>query len=336
MKFTGERFVPEVQGNIELEHLHRYLQACELVAGKVALDIASGEGYGSVILASKAKKVFGVDVSVEAVNHAQNRYKFDNLEFIAGDCSNIPLRDMSVDVVVSFETIEHHDQHEKMLQEIKRVLKPTGLLLISSPDKYYYSEEPGFVNAYHVKELYQDEFKKLINSHFSATEYYGQRVAYGSIILPESRKASAVTYAKDNGDVTIAPGLAKPTFWIALASNIPLPEFTVGLFEQPVEHSEAHQWKENELSRALDLLKLKDEHLATASELLHQRSKHLVTAAELLRQKDEHLATAAELLRQKDEHLATAAQLINERDILLARYNPWRSLFIWLRNRKWI
>lgn len=61
--------MPEVHGNIELEHLHRYLLACKAVAGKTVLDIASGEGYGSSMLAQTAHKVIGVDVSQEAVLH---------------------------------------------------------------------------------------------------------------------------------------------------------------------------------------------------------------------------------------------------------------------------
>ncbi len=75
MKFTGERFVPGTQGSIELEHLHRYLQACEIIKGKHVLDIASGEGYGSAMLADCAKSVIGVDISPEAVLHASSSYK---------------------------------------------------------------------------------------------------------------------------------------------------------------------------------------------------------------------------------------------------------------------
>lgn len=132
MEFTGERFVPEVHGNIELEHLSCYLQACEFASGKIVLDIASGEGYGSAMLASKADKVIGVDISIEAVKHARTRYKNENLEFKVGTCNDIPLPDASVDFVVSFETIEHHDQHEEMMHEIKHVLRPGGMLLIST------------------------------------------------------------------------------------------------------------------------------------------------------------------------------------------------------------
>jgi len=75
MGFTGERFVPEVHSDIELEHLHRYLQACEIAAGKVVLDIASGEGYGSAMHARRAGKVIAVDISADAVKHARKRYK---------------------------------------------------------------------------------------------------------------------------------------------------------------------------------------------------------------------------------------------------------------------
>lgn len=129
MKFTGERFVPEVHGSIQLEHLHRYILACKAVAGKSVLDIASGEGYGSAMLARTALKVTGVDISQEAVSHAQARYQIENLDFCLGSCSAIPLEDASVDVVVSFETIEHHDEHEAMMREIKGFYDLMGLSL---------------------------------------------------------------------------------------------------------------------------------------------------------------------------------------------------------------
>ena len=63
LEWTGERYVPSVKGEIRLEHVHRYLIARELSHGKRVLDIASGEGYGSDILASVATEVVGVDVS---------------------------------------------------------------------------------------------------------------------------------------------------------------------------------------------------------------------------------------------------------------------------------
>jgi ubiquinone/menaquinone biosynthesis C-methylase UbiE len=164
MEFTGERYVPEVRGAIELEHVHRYLQAREIAAGKVVLDIACGEGYGTALLAGLAARAIGVDISREAVRHAKARYVAGNIEFLVGSCARIPLPDRSIDLVTSFETIEHHDQHEKMMQEIKRVLRPRGVLVISSPDKQHYSIDTGHRNEYHVKELYAHEFKALLGA----------------------------------------------------------------------------------------------------------------------------------------------------------------------------
>ena len=112
LTWTGERFLPEVVGDIRYEHLHRYLMARELVRGKDVLDIACGEGYGSRILAEVAKSVIGIDLSQAAAAHASASYTADNLHFAQGDCSCIPLPNASLDVVVSFETLEHHDRHQ--------------------------------------------------------------------------------------------------------------------------------------------------------------------------------------------------------------------------------
>src|SRR6185503_1865010 len=133
MEFTGERYVPGVPGAIALEHLQRYVLARELAAGRRVLDIACGEGYGSALLAAGADAVVGVDVDEASVGHAARAYApLANVAFAAGRCEAIPLRSGSIDLVVSFETLEHHDRHHEMLAEIKRVLVPGGLLVLSS------------------------------------------------------------------------------------------------------------------------------------------------------------------------------------------------------------
>src|SRR5258708_15934922 len=116
----GERFLPELMhGEIELEHLHRYRFAGQFLADKEVLDIACGEGYGSALLAKVARNVIGVDVAQQAIDHARGKYGAANLEFRVGSCARIPLEDKSVDVVVSFETIEHHTRQRAMMAEIK-------------------------------------------------------------------------------------------------------------------------------------------------------------------------------------------------------------------------
>ena len=158
LPWTGERYLPDVHGSIELEHLHRYLLASRLSLGKRVLDIACGEGYGSSLMSQSALSVIGVDIAADAVAHAKAKYQASNLEFRIGSCAAIPLPDHSVDVVVSFETIEHHHEHDAMMREIKRVLVPGGVLMISSPDKLEYSDIPNYSNEYHVRELYRGEF----------------------------------------------------------------------------------------------------------------------------------------------------------------------------------
>jgi len=165
-KTTGERLEFYNFSDVTVEHLHRYAIANDFVKNKIVLDIASGEGYGSYILSKNALGVIGVDIDKETVLDAQKKYLNDNLTFKIGSADNIPVDSESIDIVVSFETIEHHDKHEEMLLEIKRILKPDGILIMSSPDKKYYSDLTGQKNPFHVKELYFDEFKNLVNSHF--------------------------------------------------------------------------------------------------------------------------------------------------------------------------
>ena len=225
MKFTGERFMLSEAGEIRHEHLHRYAWCAPVVLGKDVLDIASGEGYGSAILARTARKVTGVDISDEAVAHAKAAYAdTPNLDYIQGDAANIPLPENSVDVVVSFETIEHHDKHDEMIAEIRRVLRPDGVLIISSPNRVVYSEMFGFRNEFHVKELDFGEFDETLKKQFERVAYLGQRLAVGSSIFTldsedDVRQFNALT---DTGSDVVerAVSLRDPVYFIAIAGNL--------------------------------------------------------------------------------------------------------------------
>lgn len=223
MEFTGERFVPELDGEIKYEHLHRYALALDFVEGRTVLDIASGEGYGSALLAKRAASVIGVDIDVESINHAQAQYStVANLKFLAGSCDAIPVADASIEVVVSFETIEHHDQHEEMMQEIKRVLKPDGLLIISSPNKFVYSDEFQQANPFHVKELYYEELVDLLKHYFHQVYTYGQKLAVGSWVtaLDSTLKSSVKAYSGSVNTLFSGVGaLPAPVYFVALCSN---------------------------------------------------------------------------------------------------------------------
>jgi 2-polyprenyl-3-methyl-5-hydroxy-6-metoxy-1,4-benzoquinol methylase len=239
LEYTGERFIPEERGKIELEHVHRYIFASDLVKGKTVLDIACGEGYGSDLLAGFASNVIGVDISNEAIIHAKEKYKKANLEYKQGSCDAIPLVDSSIDVVVSFETIEHHDKHEAMLSEIKRVLKPSGILIISSPEKHEHTDILGYNNPYHVKELYRHEFDNLISRYFKNMEYYGQRVIYGSAILKEDSPSFIHITDINNATSLKSSDLRQPLYIIAIATDSEIPLQSSTILEQQINQIEA-------------------------------------------------------------------------------------------------
>ena len=311
MEFSGERFVPGVRGDIELEHLHRYLQACEIAAGKTVLDIACGEGYGSAMLADRAEQVFGVDISDEAVAHACNRYQKANLEFKTGSCAHIPLPDACVDLVVSFETIEHHAQHVEMMREFKRVLRPAGILLISSPDKYHYSVVPDYSNPYHAKELYQHEFKQLVGSYFRHSAYFGQRVVHGSGIFAESLATPVKSYRRDNGVIAESAGLATPMYWIAMASDEPLPEVASGFFELSASDPGRLQAQQD-----------------IAAELVAQINSLTLAVAE----RDQRIASFNRVVGERDAHIAG----LNQAVAAIYASHSWRLTKVFRAIKRWL
>ena len=172
------------------------------------IDIASGEGYGSSILAKAAYQVVGLEYSASAVAHARGRYQQDNLVFLQGDGQRMPLPSNRFDVAVSFETIEHMDQPELLIGEIKRVLRPGGLAIISTPDLVSYNATYQHENPYHLCEMTENEFRDFLHKYFRYVSIGWQRHLSGSLIsLPNEKGPDLVTLHKadrSNGIYMIA------------------------------------------------------------------------------------------------------------------------------------
>lgn len=182
LEFTGERFTPECVREIWYEHMHRYAFVGDLTKGLSVCDAACGEGYGTALLRSFGAQAIGVDIDANSISHAKQRY---GSGFYRASVTSMPFDDDMFDAVVSFETIEHLHQHEEMLLEFQRILKSNGFLVISSPDKKWYSDDTGYDNPHHVKELYRDEFVDLLKKHFKHVKTYGQKLLFQSVIWPE-------------------------------------------------------------------------------------------------------------------------------------------------------
>jgi ubiquinone/menaquinone biosynthesis C-methylase UbiE len=220
LDYTGERIVTQINNVNTIEHLHRYAFVLDFVKNKNVLDIACGEGYGSNLLAKNAKHVFGVDIDEKTILHAKGKYRFDNLSFFVGSTSIIPLDSNSIDLAVSFETIEHHDQHDEMMKEILRVLKPDGLFIISSPEKSVNEDIALYKNEFHIKELYFKEFNELLIKYFKNILFYDQKMVFGSCIVPkEPIKSTFQEFKGDFLEIQSNPNLNKAKYNLAIASN---------------------------------------------------------------------------------------------------------------------
>lgn len=221
LPFTGERFVPGAAGEIWYEHWHRYHFVAPMIAGRVVLDIACGEGYGSALLARHASRVTGADIAPAAIAHARARYaNCANLEFCEADCAALPFADASFDVIVSFETLEHIRAQETFLDEMRRVLRPGGFVALSCPNKAEYSDKRDHVNEFHFRELYRDELAAMIGPRFAHVAWHGQRPGFFSVVWPEQLPAAAEIFEVSEGSADAASlGHARPLYFIVIASD---------------------------------------------------------------------------------------------------------------------
>ena len=209
LDFTGERFLPGLDGEIAHEHWHRYAFARRFVAGRRVADVACGEGYGSALLAEAAGQVTGVDVDAAAIAHARGAYAArGNLAFVEASATALPLDAASVDAVVSFETIEHLPAADqpRMIAEFARVLSPGGMLVLSSPNRPEYSDARHYANPFHLHELDRDELARLLAPAFPAQRWFRQRRYLGSALWNEDAQGD-VEHWEAGGD---AVGVAQP------------------------------------------------------------------------------------------------------------------------------
>ncbi|GAC1342401.1 MAG: hypothetical protein NVSMB18_16340 [Acetobacteraceae bacterium] len=224
LEWTGERLTSATSGQVEIEHLHRYFLARELCRGLDVLDVASGEGYGTALLAQTAKSAIGVEISPQSARHAAASYRTPNLRYLEGDARALPLGDASVDAVVSFETIEHFYEHDQFIAEIKRVLRPGGRLIISSPDRDIYSPPGSPANPYHVRELTRSAFEMLLGQNFRHVQLLSQRPVLGSALVADRGVAGArLTFERRGSNhFEVSDGLPRAVYLLAVATDAEL------------------------------------------------------------------------------------------------------------------
>lgn len=223
LPFTGERLTSAISGQVHVEHYHRYLLARDYCRGRDVLDVAAGEGYGTAFLSQVAASATGVEIDAAAVAAAAREFGRPGLRYLVGDARAIPLPDAAVDVVVSFETLEHFDGQDRFLDECRRVLRPGGLLIISTPDREVYSRPGTQPNPFHAHELDRAEFEAMLRARFRNIALAAQRPMIGSAIIGEGSLAPRVFDALPGERFAAADSLPQAPYLIAFASDAALP-----------------------------------------------------------------------------------------------------------------
>lgn len=187
LDFSEEATYNAVEASI---HLNRYAVARPFCQGADVLDAACGEGYGSYLMKTwGARSVTGVDIDALSVEKACESFKADGLAYLQHDVQTLPFEDHVFDVVVSLETLEHLDDAEMFLQEIKRVLKPGGTVILSCPNDNYYYERDHTKNPFHKRTYTFYEFKELAERKLgSYVEYFLAFALDGFVNLPYERR----------------------------------------------------------------------------------------------------------------------------------------------------
>jgi 2-polyprenyl-3-methyl-5-hydroxy-6-metoxy-1,4-benzoquinol methylase/glycosyltransferase involved in cell wall biosynthesis len=312
LEWTGERYLPWLEEPlIGYEHLHRYAYVTQFVSRKKVLDLACGEGYGSRLLAGTAESVVGLDIDENAVRHARNRYTRNNLQFKQGSITDIPIDGQNAfDVIVCFEALEHIQDHDKLLTEVKRLLTKEGLFIVSTPNKWAYSDEPKYENPFHVHELYLDEFTELFQKYFKQFKILGQRVYCNSNIWPvfsngNSDLAEYIVERNPREFAFVEGDKRIPLYFIALASDA----------EKPINESAS-----NLVDISNELLKQKDAAIGNLTAVHDHLEGTVRNQQQTLNQLTEALAHRdrlnQEINQALDEKGRQVAQLTEERDRL--------------------
>jgi len=180
LTLDDERLYPETPDRATFHH---HVARYEFARGRLAgsgrvLDAGCGTGYGTHLLSRKRAFTLGIDYAAQALEYARARYAAPNLSFAAMNCHRLALADSTFDCVVCLEVFEHLEDSDAFLAECRRVLRPGGRLILSTPNQETHDlhmKSIGRKNEFHINLMGLRGLKKMLRQHFDAVEIYGQR-----------------------------------------------------------------------------------------------------------------------------------------------------------------
>jgi len=311
-EFTGERVIPGlVDPDLMNEHLARYAFAARLARGKHVLDAGCGSGYGAAELAKTAVAVLGVDQAADAVTFARENFRLPNLHFAEASVAALPHPDASFDLVVAFEVIEHLENWQDFLLEVRRVLVPTGQFIVSTPNKLYYAEtrEKAGPNPFHHHEFEFAEFRNELAAFFQHISLFLENHVGGVVFQPVEVGETAEVRC-DGAEA--AP--AESHFFVAVCAHRPQIGNTTFVFVPRTGN--VLREREQHIGKLERELEIKDEWLEKSKlELVALNQEHQKLLEMFRRGKEELEARnqwAQKLNQELEERSARVAQLQDE------------------------
>ena len=282
MEFTGERVVPgKTDPDLMNEHWARYQFAKPLVHGKLVVDAGCGVGYGSAFLAASARLVLALDTSTEALGAAREEYSHPKVALINADCGRLPLPDASVDVVASFEVIEHLNDWQALISEAARVLAPHGQLLVSTPNRIYSQESRQEPNPYHVHEFDYSEFESELGKYFPYVMLFLENHSDAVTFIPPQREDVRTRLEGRERDPQSAH------FFLAVCSK------------QPQHGPPAFVF----VPSGGNVLREREQHVKALQEQMHELEQHITTLQEQVRELEQENAERTRWAQELDAEL---------------------------------
>lgn len=301
-----ERFEPGSANPslMRAEHWSRYHFAAQLAAGRRVLDAGCGTGYGMALLrGSGASEIVGVDRSGDAIRSARERNP-DAL-LVEADLSSTTLADESFDLIVCFEVIEHLGPQEDVLDELRRLLAPGGVVLVSSPNPDVYPAG----NPHHVRELTPAELRDILGRRFTNVEMLRQNAWLVSAILTGAQyedSSTATSWASCLSKVDAGEPGAE-TYAMAMASDAPLPPLaataTLARPDDLEEYAAAIKAMETRVEEAENAVRV-------AGDLRVAADREAAQAADSRRRAEDQLEEVRADLQATEEHLQRANEAI--------------------------
>ncbi len=180
MKYSGERLVvgDQLLDSMRVENLARFDFFRRKVSGSIILDLGCGVGEGTSFLSNHDPRlsILGIDISFDSIHYARQNSPGKNLCFACMDITNLAIKDSTFDAIVSIEVIEHITDVKRYLGEAYRVLKPGGLLFLTTPNRLISSPAPSSLWPDHVVEYSPSELDAVLSNYFSNCELFGESV----------------------------------------------------------------------------------------------------------------------------------------------------------------